>query len=204
MPAVIPTKGNLIAIKRSMALAKMGYDLMDRKRNILIREMMRIIDAAAEVQSEIDETFSEAYRALMRANITLGQVICTKMAQDVPIDSSVKMRVSSVMGVELPMLKCDERPPEIFYGFYETNSMFDTAFIKFEKVKRLTLKLAEIENSVYRLAHAIKKTQKRANALKNIIIPNFTHDIKYISDALEEKDREEFVRLKVIKTFTSK
>lgn len=204
MPAVIPTKGNLIAIKRSMALAKMGYDLMDRKRNILIREMMRLIDAAAEVQSEIDETFSEAYRALMRANITLGQVICTKMAQDVPIDSSVKMRVSSVMGVELPMLKCDERPPEIFYGFYETNSMFDTAFIKFEKVKRLTLKLAEIENSVYRLAHAIKKTQKRANALKNIIIPNFTHDIKYISDALEEKDREEFVRLKVIKTFTSK
>ena len=204
MPAVIPTKGNLIAIKRSMALAKMGYDLMDRKGNILIREMMRIIDAAAEVQSEIDETFSEAYRALMRANITLGQVICTKMAQDVPIDSSVKMRVSSVMGVELPMLKCDERPPEIFYGFYETNSMFDTAFIKFEKVKRLTLKLAEIENSVYRLAHAIKKTQKRANALKNIIIPNFTHDIKYISDALEEKDREEFVRLKVIKTFTSK
>ncbi len=204
MPAVIPTKGNLIAIKRSMALAKMGYDLMDRKRNILIREMMRLIDAAAEVQSEIDETFSEAYRALMRANITLGQVICTKMAQDVPIDNSVKMRVSSVMGVELPMLKCDERPPEIFYGFYETNSMFDTAFIKFEKVKRLTLKLAEIENSVYRLAHAIKKTQKRANALKNIIIPNFTHDIKYISDALEEKDREEFVRLKVIKTFTSK
>ena len=204
MPAVVPTKGNLIAIKRSMALAEMGYDLMDRKRNILIREMMRLIDAAAEVQSEIDETFSEAYRALMRANITLGQVICTKMAQDVPIDSSVKMRVSSVMGVELPMLKCDERPPEIFYGFYETNSMFDTAFIKFEKVKRLTLKLAEIENSVYRLAHAIKKTQKRANALKNIIIPNFTHDIKYISDALEEKDREEFVRLKVIKTFTSK
>ena len=59
--------------------------------------------------------------------------------------------------------------------------------------------LAEVENSVYRLANAIRKAQKRANALKNIVIPDFEKTVKFISDSLEEKEREEFSRQKVIK-----
>ena len=59
--------------------------------------------------------------------------------------------------------------------------------------------IRDSENSVYRLADSIKKTQKRANALKNIMIPRFEETVKFISDALDEKDREEFSRLKVIK-----
>ena len=71
--------------------------------------------------------------------------------------------------------------------------------MQFQKVKDLTMVLAEVDNSVYRLAHAIRKTQKRANALKNIVIPNFEYTVKFITDALEEKEREEFSRQKVIK-----
>ena len=56
-----------------------------------------------------------------------------------------------------------------------------------------------VENSAYRLASNIKKTQKRANALKNITIPTYTERVKSITNALEEKEREEFTRLKVIK-----
>ena len=77
--------------------------------------------------------------------------------------------------------------------------MLDNAYLKFNEVKNLTAQLAEIENSVYRLANAIKKTQKRANALKNIVIPNFTETVKFITEALEEKEREDFSRMKVIK-----
>ncbi|MEG0453373.1 MAG: V-type ATP synthase subunit D, partial [Coprobacillus sp.] len=43
-------------------------------------------------------------------------------------------------------------------------------------------------------------TQKRANALKNVSIPDFERTVKFISEALDEKDREEFSRQKVIKT----
>ena len=71
-------------------------------------------------------------------------------------------------------------------------------------VKELTVVLAEVENSVYRLANAIRKAQKRANALKNIVIPEFEGNIKFISDALEEKEREEFSRQKVIKATKDK
>ena len=61
-----------------------------------------------------------------------------------------------------------------------------------------------METSIYRLAQAIKKAQKRANALENIVIPGLDETIRFITDALEEKEREEFARLKVIKRVTTK
>lgn len=193
---IFPTKGNLIAVKRSLSLAKLGYDLLDRKRNILIREMMSLIDTASKVQTQINETYARAYKALQKANITLG--IINDIAKDVPVETGVNITFRSVMGVEIPIVTLEDNPPKPTYSFVSTNSMLDEAYISFYQVKRLTAVLAEIENSVYRLADSIKKTQRRANALKNIMIPKFEFTVKFITDALEEKDREEFSRMKII------
>lgn len=197
MAQVFPTKGNLIAAKKSLELAKTGFELMDRKRNILIRETMALIDTAKSVQSKINMTYAVAYDALQKANMTLG--IIDELSQTVPIDNGIDLDFRSVMGVEIPMIKIDYVSPKILYGYSRTNEALDNAFKKFDEVKVLTVQLAEVENSVYRLAQGIKKTQKRANALKNIIIPRFETTIKFISDSLDEKEREEFSRLKVIK-----
>ena len=194
---VIPTKGNLLNIKKSLGLATLGYSLLDRKRNILIREMMALIDDAKAIRGEIEETYKEAYLALQNANITLG--ICENAAKAVPVETGVHTTYRSVMGVEIPKVKLHPNPIKPYYGFQSTNAALDNAYVQFQKVKQLTATLAEIENSVYRLANAIKKTQKRANALKNIIIPRFEADSKFIADALEEKEREDFSRLKIIK-----
>ena len=195
----VPTKGNLIAAKKSLELSRVGFDLLDRKRNILVREMMSLIDRASEIQNRIDSTYSSAYLALQKANITLG--ICDELASTVPIDDSIKLSYRSVMGVEIPILSIsdNENKPDAHFGLYSSNSLLDKAYLKFIEVKKLTIDLAEIENSVYRLANSIKKTQKRANALKNIMIPRFEQTVKFITDALEEKEREEFSRLKIIK-----
>jgi len=194
---MFPTKGNLIAAKHSLALAKMGYDLMDRKRNILVREMMSLIDNANEVQKQIDQAFLKAYHSLQEANMSLGKSSDISMA--VPIDDSVQIRYRSVMGVEIPIVSSAEPDLSIYYGFSESSSLLDQAYIDFAEVKRLLVVMAELENSVYRLAQAIGKVQKRTNALSNIIIPRFTQLIADITNALEEKDREEFSRMKVIK-----
>ena len=85
------------------------------------------------------------------------------------------------------------------YGFSGTSSLLDDCYLKFHQVKELTRRLAEVETSIYRLAQAIKKAQKRANALENIVIPDLDETIRVITDALEVKEREEFVRMKVIK-----
>lgn len=195
---IVPTKGNLIITKKSLSLAKIGYELLDKKRNILIREMMTLIDRANDIQSKIDDAFSNAYTALQMANITLG--FCEEISKTIPIENSIKLNYRSVMGVEIPVLSIDTPSVDkLYYGLGSTNSQLDEAIVKFMKVKELTVYLAEIENSIYRLADAIKKTQKRANALKNIMIPKFEQSVKFITDALDEKDREEFSRLKVIK-----
>ncbi|MDR1673898.1 MAG: V-type ATP synthase subunit D, partial [Oscillospiraceae bacterium] len=85
------------------------------------------------------------------------------------------------------------------YGFYLTNSELDKAFVSFNRVKEMTVTLAEVESGIHRLAVVIKKTQKRANALKNILIPRFSQQVKTITSFLEEKEREEFSYLKVVK-----
>ena len=198
-PREFPTKGNLIAAKNSLTLAKQGYDLMDKKRNILIRELMDLIDEAKDIQEEIDTTFTRAYACLQRANIQHGISKVEELAYTVPIEDSIQIQTRSIMGTEIPLVQHQEKPMELAYGFNNTSEALDIARERFERVKELTIKLSMVENSAYRLANSIKKTQKRANALKNITIPHYEELSKSISNALEEKEREEFTRLKVIK-----
>ncbi|MBN1623446.1 MAG: V-type ATP synthase subunit D [Clostridia bacterium] len=198
-----PTKGNLIKARNTLKLSGQGYELLDKKRNILTMEMMSLIDRAQLVQSKIDSTFKDAYHALQSANITLGISNVEQLGYTFAEDESVVVRFRSIMGVDIPMVDYDKKPPEPKYGFSRTSSSLDEAYEKFNQVKDLTAELAEIENAVYRLAMNVMKTKKRANALKNIIIPKYTEIVKYIQDYLEEKERENFSRLKVIKSRNS-
>ena len=187
-PNTFPTKGNLMRAKNSLVLARQGYGLMDKKRNILIRELMGLIDEAKGIQS-----------ALQKANIELGINYVQEVGASVPVEKGVKIKARSIMGTEIPLVQHEVKPLQLTYGFYNTTQSLDEARYHFERVKELTIKLSMVENSAYRLANSIKKTQKRANALKNITIPKYETLSKDISEALEEKEREEFTRLKVIK-----
>lgn len=197
--SLFPTKSNLMLAKNSLRLSKHGYELLDKKRNVLIREMMELIDEAKSVQSRIDETFATAYKKLSIANITMGSKNVEQVANSIKIDNSIKVVTHSVMGVEVPKVMAAEGDNSIPYGAYSTNQALDEAYKAFEEVRKLTVELAEVETAVCRLAVSIKKTQKRANSLKNITIPKYEQTVKDIQAALEEKDREEFSRLKVIK-----
>lgn len=198
MANAAPTKGNLMAAQRSRALAANGWELMDKKRNILIRELMSRIDRAAELQSRIDDTFRAAYEALELAQITSGD--CAGAIEAMPEDESVRLLWRSIMGVEIPTVTAEAGAgDEIPYGLTVSSSALDEAYWKFRLVKELLAELAETETAVYRLAFAIEKSRKRANALENIVIPGLDRDIARISESLAEKEREEFVRRKVIK-----
>ena len=190
-PNTFPTKGNLILAKNSLALSRQGFELMDKKRNILIREMMELIDQAKDIQAQIDETFRTAYAALQKANMELGIAFVQQVSYTVPVEDSVRIKTRSVMGTEIPLVEYDKQ-------------LTNTPTYAFEKVKELSIQLAGIENAAIRLAANIKKTQKRANALKNITIPRYEALTKDIQNALEEKEREEFTRLKVIKRMKQK
>lgn len=186
-------------MKKSLGLARLGYDLLDRKRNIMMREMMKLIDDVNEIQGQIETTFAEAYESLQKANMTLGQNDVFRIAMSRDEADDVLIRYRSVMGIEIPDVKLTDEIRMPGYGFTSTNPLLDETYIRFVKVKRLAVKVAAVENSVYRLARAIKQSQKRANALKNIVIPSLEESIHYITGYLEEKERDEFTTLKVVK-----
>lgn len=202
MPVTAPTKGGLMAARRSRALAENGWELMDKKRNILTRELMERVELAAELQTRILELFRGAYDALTLAEIATPDFDSLNRRAE---DDSVRLRWRSVMGVELPHVTADDAPTDaIPYPLAATSSALDEAFQRFSAVKSLLDELAETEIAVYRLAYSIRKSQKRANALQNIVIPGLDGDIARIEQALAEKEREEFVRQKVVKARKAK
>ena len=195
---VFPTKSNLMAARRSLVLCKLGYDLMDRKRKVLVRELMQLVERAKELRASMTQTYEIAYANLQDANITLG--VTDRFSDTIEIDEQIQLHTRTVMGVDIPIVEQDGTDQFLPYGFLETNIQFDEAYAAFCRVKRMTLTLAEVDNGVFRLATAIPATQRRANALKNVLIPRYMEIVRTISDALEEKEREEFTRMKVIKS----
>ena len=199
-PNEVPTKGNLMRARNSLKLARQGYDLMDKKRNILIRELTAYTEEAREIQEVINETYRKAYASLQKANMQMGIENVQTIAETLPVDMSIEVKTRSVMGTEIPLVRYDaEQNLRPAYAFFRTRDSLDEARAAFARVKDLTVRLAQVETAAYRLAANIQKTQKRANALKNITIPRYEELAKTIGAALEEKEREEFTRLKVIK-----
>ncbi len=116
---IFPTKGNLIATKKSLVLANLGYDLLDRKRNILIREMMVLVDKAKMLRGDIETTYQRAYSALQRANITLG--VCDEIAKATSIENGIHIHYRSVMGVDIPDVSFESTTDDNQYGFFDSN-----------------------------------------------------------------------------------
>ena len=119
-PRSFPTKGNLILAKNSLTLARQGYELMDKKRNILIRELMGLVDQAKDIQDEIRTTFTTAYAALQKADMELGINAVADVARNVPVEDTVEVKTRSIMGTEIPLVRYDAATRAPAYAFYST------------------------------------------------------------------------------------
>ena len=196
---IAPTKSNLLRTKDNLKLSKTGYNLIDKKRTVLIKEMMQQIEKAKEIQSDVKDLFEKAYKVLQEANITMGVRQVQDIALSIDKAEHFDITYKSIMGLDVPTVKYEKQVLRPHYSMYMTGEAIDEAIMIFQKIKMLTYRLAETENTVYKLSIEIKKNQKRANALEKMQIPNLEETVKYISESLEEKEREEFTRLKVIK-----
>ena len=192
---ITPTKANLIKSKSSLAFSTKGYNLLDKKRTVLIQEIMKLVKQSEEIEQE-------AYIALQQVTISMGLNHVEEYALSIPQEEDFDVRTRSVMGVDIPEIVDNVDKNKNFslpYGFHENNPALDVAIEKFNEVKHLSYKLAEIESTAFKLSIEIKKTQKSANALDKIQIPKLKDQIKYIEESIEEKDREENFRIKKVK-----
>lgn len=197
-----PTKANLIKAKETLDFSKNGFSLLDKKRTVLIREAMTLVDKAERIQKKVGQEFEVAYQSLMMANLTLGIGNVQEVALSIPEIENFDILYRSVMGLDVPVVSySEEENDHPKYSFLETNAALDIASKKFEKIKYLVYELAEVENAVFKISQEIKKTAKRANALEKIQIPKYEETVKYIQDVIEEKEREDFFRLKKVKKY---
>ncbi|MCF7936181.1 MAG: V-type ATP synthase subunit D [Synergistales bacterium] len=194
-----PTRGNMVQAEGALKLAVQGHDLLERKRQVLMMELVGRIRESRRVQERLRTVFENAYRSLQMANLSLGIDMVEEIADAVPEEEGFAVRLHSVMGVEVPDVDAVEPDPRPCYSFYGTSGAMDNAYLQAREMLALLARLAEVENSVYRLAVQIRKTYRRVNALEKVVIPSYRETIATIADVLEESDREDFVRMKIAK-----
>jgi V/A-type H+/Na+-transporting ATPase subunit D len=197
-----PTRMELLKLKDREKLAVKGYSLLKEKRNALIMEFFNILERVKGSREDVEETLKEAYKDLTAAQIVMGDLAVKKAAMSVKESVDIDIDSRSVMGVVVPVIDSEMNERTMVdrgYGFFETSVKLDEAASKFEKSIRLIIELGEIEKTIILLAGEIESTKRRVNALEHIIIPRIENTVKYIEMRLEEMERENFVRLKMIK-----
>lgn len=197
----LPTKTNLLKIKASIKLSKQGRELLERKRIILLREKEKYIEQVEDLREEMGNLFKGAFSLFKQANVDMGINLISDISEEIPKEKSISIKYKTIMGVEIPSIifRKNEKKENLNFGFYNTTISFDKAVIKFNEIKEKLIMLTELENTIKRLDIAITKVRTRSNALENIIIPRDEKVAKKIQETLEEKDREDFSRLKLIK-----
>ena len=197
--STLPTKNNLMRIKDKLKLSKQGHDLLEKKKFILTVEKKKYENKKKELNQKVKALMEEANQALVNASIDIGIDELINIANGINTDDNIDIKYKSVMGVEIPSVVFEEKKVELSYALYSTTISVDVAVSKFKEIKKFLIQLAELDSTIIRLEKNISKVQKRSNALKDIVIPEEEELYKQIQDILEERDREEFTRLKVIK-----
>ncbi|MBN1259525.1 MAG: V-type ATP synthase subunit D [Anaerolineae bacterium] len=197
---VAPTRSNLISIRESLDLAREGHDILDRKREVLVTELVHEAHDAAALQEKVWQLLAEAYRALEIARLKMGREHLEWAALSVNATIDVKVKPRSIMGVVIPSVESHGSPPETPYSMGNTTVSLDEAATSFRRVLLEIPALAETLTTVWRLARDLQKTQRRVNALQYIFIPQYEETVAFIESALEEREREEIFRLKRLKS----
>ncbi len=197
-----PTRSNLLRTKQELQFAREGYEILDQKREVLAKELVRLANDAGSLQERMDTLVASAYRALEKAMLMMGRehVEWAALAVHKTVDVDVKYR--GVMGIALPIIEASGEPPEMTYSLGDTTATLDEASTLFREVLSNLPELSRLTTSVWRLAVELRKTQRRVNALEFIFIPDYVETITYIQSSLEEREREETFRLKLLKNKT--
>lgn len=197
---VTATKIELIKYKRSSQVATMVQKILDDKRKVLLKNIEEMITEATKARGGIWEPLQDVYKSVNEAYLALGTNTVESVAESIPAVMEVDVNLKRVVDVKIPTLNVTEKETKTMpYGLADTNSSIDRAAKQIKEMLPKICKAAEYENSIFSLAKALEKTQKLLNALEHVIIPQYQQRIKYILATLEEREREEFAKLKKVK-----
>jgi len=200
----LPTKIELIRVKRSLQVSKSVYKILEDKREVLLRRLDEMIVEAGKARNELRSPLLDAYNALYDAYLKMGPIRLEATASTTPQTVDVDVSLKRIVDVDVPTVQMKEDGTGLSYGFVDTSSALDKATRNMRLILSSICRAAEIENSIFRLASELERTQRLINALEYIIIPQYEESIRTITSVLEQREREEFVRLKHLKAVLEK
>ncbi len=199
---VKPTRMELLKLRKRVILADKGYKLLKEKRDALISEFLIVIKEVRKRRKKVEAELASAFKSLVAARALLGSKTVKQLSSVTMRDCSLDVKTRNVMGVTVPVVNVPETTRKVIergYGFFDTSAQLDEAAYNFERSLKAIVELAEIEETVKRLAMEVEKTKRRVNALEYIVIPRLKATAKYIQMHLDEMARDSFLRLKKIK-----
>lgn len=195
-----PTKSTYLQLRSSMEFVTEGRELLEQKRQILLMELMAQVEAARRAEREVLERMQSAYQALDRALAEGGSLRLGALAIAARARPELSLGERRIMGITLSEVQTRIAQPRPQFGLGEPTAAIDTVVQRFHAALEAISRLAEVENIVYRLARELRKTQRRVNALDKIFIPDYSETLKYIASALEEREREGVVVMRMAKS----
>jgi len=191
------TRSNLLRIREELDFAQEGHELLEQKREVMVMEVMSLLEEVRVWRQKVEEQLQRAYQALEQAAVILGEKNVTRISLSAVSQEKIRIKDRSIMGVVIPVVTYSHENKICHrYGFQGTSASLDIAVSLFCSVLPMLAKLAELEVSILRLAIELKKTQRRANALHYLFIPEYHETIQYLENTLEEKERQELFQLK--------
>jgi V/A-type H+-transporting ATPase subunit D len=200
LPNVAPTKTSLLRVRHELEFARLGHELLDQKRNILVIELLNLVDQAVDFQEQVVKALEEAYRTLEQAVLRMGKLRVSHLASAVNIQAEIELKTRRVMGVRLPVVETSfsEHPP--YYSPLGTSFWIDNSLDEFKEALQVMGRLAELKISIIRLAAEVRKTIRKVNALEKIAIPDLEQTVSFIQNRLEENERDMFILMKMVKS----
>ena len=199
LPGTKTTRMELLALKNRMKLAERGHNLLREKRDSLIMEFFNTISEIKDSREKVDNSLTAAFSALTQAKMIMGPARVIEFAYASKFEADLKISTRSMMGVRVPVLSVEQHSSELPYSLSDSSTKFDVMSEKFKEALKAIVRLAEIESTVKRLALEIERTKRRVSALETIVIPRLDATVRFVKLALEEREREDFVRLKMVR-----
>lgn len=205
MPKIIEgvrlTRMDLMKTRNKIRLATKGHRLLKEKRDALITEFFKVVDKAKGIRGELSDDLIQGRNNLIKTKALMGTSEVKSIAQSTPAMSEIEFGFRNIMGVKIPVVQNVEAlgSQEMNYTLMFATPKLEEATNNFAVASQKLIRLIESEETVRRVGNEIKKVKRRTNALEYLLIPNLEYTKRYIEMRLQEIERENFFRLKVVK-----
>ncbi|BFH74461.1 V-type ATP synthase subunit D [Sulfurisphaera javensis] len=197
---ILPTKLNLINLRKQIRLTRNIKRLLENKREVLLIYLREYAAEYERLYAEVSQVLKDTYTTYLMGVSAEGISTIDTYANSIPTSLQVKSDLKVLFGVRIPIVKLDENSiqPQPF-GDVEVSPYIIKSREQIAEAFKKILELVEMESAIRSLSAELRKTQRLINSIDSYILPYYTSSAKYIKGVLDDRTREEFVRLKMIR-----